>query len=76
MTKGIIILKALIKKRRLKEICKAFEISYKYCHAVSKEEKYPSLKLMKKLRFLIPMDFWVDEANSQFISQVKENINS
>lgn len=75
MTKGVVILKALITKRRLKEICNAFDISYKFCHAVAKELKKPSYDLIKKLRFLIPTDFWFDEATKQFVEQIKENVN-
>lgn len=75
MTKGSVILKALIAKRRLKEICNAYDISYKYCHAVSEGLKQPSLDLMKKLRFLIPLDFWIDEANKTFLDQINKNLN-
>ena len=74
MSKGIIILKALIAKRRLRSICMEFDISYKYCHAVSDGKKEPSLDLMKKLRFLIPMDYWADDADREFIEQVRENL--
>ena len=74
MTKAVIMLKALISKRRLSEICEAYDISYKFCHAVSEELKQPSMDLMKKLRFLIPVDFWFDEASKEFIDQVLENI--
>lgn len=74
MSKGVIILKALIAKRRLRRICTDFDISYKFCHAVSEGKKEPSLDMMKKLRFLIPMDFWADEADRAFIEQIKENL--
>lgn len=76
MTKGVVILKALITKRRLKEICESCDISYKFCHAVSEELKQPSLDLMKKLRFLIPLDFWIDEASKSFIQQVETNLEN
>lgn len=76
MTKGVMILRTLIAKRRLKEICDTFKISYKYCHAVASELKDPSLDLMKKLRFLIPLDFWIDEATPDFLQKIKENVNT
>lgn len=74
ISKGVVILKALIAKRRLRGICTEFEISYKYCHAVSECKKDPSLDLMKKLRFLIPMDYWADDADETFINRIKENL--
>lgn len=74
MTKGRVILKALIAKRRLKEICGVYDISYKFCHAVSEGNKSPSWDLMNKMRFLIPTDFWFDEASKDFIDQVRHNI--
>lgn len=76
MTKGVLILKSLIIKRRLREICNTMDISYKYCHAVASELKDPSLDLMRKLRFLIPLDFWVDEASTEFYQQLQKNMNS
>lgn len=76
MTKGVALLKALIEKRRLREICTEMDISYKYCHSVASESKDPSLDLMRKFRFLIPMDFWVDEASMDFLSQLEKNKKS
>lgn len=73
MTKGVAILGTLIEKRRLREICTEMNISYKYCHAVAANLKDPSLDLMKKLRFLIPLDFWIDEASSEFLEKLKNN---
>lgn len=74
MTKGRVILKALIAKRKLREICENQEISYKFCHAVSEGNKKPSFELMKGLRFMIPVDYWFDEANSSFIEKVRKAI--
>lgn len=76
MTKGVALLKALIEKRRLREICTEMNISYKYCHSVATEAKDPSLDLMRKLRFLIPLDFWVDEASDEFLVQLEKNKKS
>lgn len=76
MTKGVALLKALIEKRRLREICTEMKISYKYCHSVATETKDPSLDLMRKLRFLIPMDFWVDEVSEEFLLQLEKNKKS
>ena len=73
MTKGVAILGALIEKRRLREICTEMNISYKYCHSVAANTKDPSLDLMKKLRFLIPLDFWVEEASMEFLLQLEKN---
>lgn len=75
MTKAVVILRALVIKRRLKEICKAFQISYKYCQAISTELKMPSYEFMKKFLFLIPANFWFEEADAEFLNQVKENLN-
>ena len=74
MTKGIIILKALLAKRRLKEICESYDISYKYCYGVAEGNKNPSWDLMNKMRFLIPADFWFEETDSNFMEQIKTNI--
>ncbi len=74
MTKGRVILKALIAKRKLREICELNDISYKFCHAVSEGNKNPSYDMMKKIRFMIPTDFWFDEATSQFIEKVRNTI--
>lgn len=76
MTKGVALLKALIEKRRLREICTEMDISYKYCHSVASESKDPSLDLMRKFRFLIPMDFWVDDVSMDFLSQLEKNKKS
>lgn len=76
MTKGVAILGALIEKRRLREICTEMNISYKYCHSVAANTKDPSLDLMKKLRFLIPLDFWVEEASMEFLLQLEKNKKS
>lgn len=76
MTKGVALLKALIEKRRLREICTEMNISYKYCHSVATEAKDPSLDLMRRLRFLIPLDFWVDEASMEFLSKLENNKKS
>ena len=71
MTKGVFILKTLIEKNRLKEICETMKISYLKCKSIANGEKTPSLNLMKKLRFLIPLDFWIDEATTDFTSRIK-----
>ena len=71
MTKGVFILKTLIEKNRLKEICETMKISYLNCISIANGEKTPSLNLMKKLRFLIPLDFWLDEATTDFTSRIK-----
>lgn len=76
MTKGRVILKALIAKRSLKDICETYKISYKFCHAVSEGEKKPSWDLMDKFRFLIPTDFWFENASNEFIEKCKENIKN
>lgn len=76
MTKGRVILKALIAKRKLREICNINNISYKFCHAVSEGNKNPSWELMDKLRFLIPTDYWFDTASNDFIEKVKETIRN
>ena len=73
MTKGVAVLGALIEKRRLREICTTMDISYKFCHSVAAESKDPSLDLMRKLRFLIPMDFWADEASVEFLLQLEKS---
>ncbi len=72
MKKAVVILRVLIVKRRLKEICSAFHISYKYCHAVSEETKKPSYNLMEKFLFMIPASYWFEEADKQFLFQIKE----
>ena len=74
MTKGRIILKALIAKRKLRGICTTYDISYKYCHAVSEGIKTPSYDMMSKFRFMIPSDYWFDEASAEFIAKVKKTI--
>ena len=74
MTKGRVILKALIAKRKLREICEAQEISYKFCHAVSEGNKKPSWEFMSKFRFLIHAEYWFDEAKSDFIEKVKKTV--
>lgn len=74
MTKGRVILKGLIAKRKLREICETQGISYKFCHAVSEGHKKPSYELMKGFRFLIPVEFWFDEANSAFIDKVRKAV--
>lgn len=76
VSKARIILKALIAKRRLKDICEAYEISYKFCHAVSKGNKTPSWDIINKFRFLIPVDFWFEKGNEEFINKVREAIAS
>lgn len=70
MKKAIAILQALRAKRSLKKICDAYNISYKYCHAVSEEEKKPSYDLIEKFRFLIPADFWFDDADQKFLDEL------
>lgn len=74
MTKGRVVLKALIAKRKLREICNTYDISYKFCHAISEGHKKPSWEIMKKFRFLIPTDFWFDEASESFINEIRENL--
>lgn len=74
MTKGRIILKALIAKRKLRGICTIYNISYKYCHAVSEGRKSPSYDMISKFRFMIPTDYWFDEATAEFIEKVKKTV--
>lgn len=71
MTKGVFIMKTLVEKNRLKEICDSLKIGYQNCLSIANGEKTPSLNLMKKLRFLIPLDFWVDEVTTEFQSKLK-----
>lgn len=74
MTKGRVVLKGLIAKRKLREICEIKGISYKFCHSVSEGKKKPSWELMKGFRFLVPVEFWFDEANSKFIDEVRKAV--
>jgi len=71
MTKGILILRTLIEKNRLKEICNSLKIGYEHCLSIANEQNSPSLNTMKKLRFLIPLEFWIDEANNEFIKKIE-----
>ena len=73
MTKGIVVLKGLIKKRKLREICEKYDISYKFCHAVSEGNKNPSYEMMKKMQSFIPINFWFTETNEYFIQKIKES---
>lgn len=74
MTKAIIILQALKAKRRLKDICRDFKISYKYCHAITQDLKKPSWDIMNKFLYLIPAHYWFEDATDEFVKKIKENI--
>ncbi len=74
MTKGRVVLKGLIAKRKLREICESQGISYKFCHSVSEGKKKPSWELMKGFRFLMPVEFWFDEANTEFIDKIRNAV--
>lgn len=74
MTKAVIILQALKAKRRLKDICRDFNISYKFCHAITQGLKHPSWDIMNKFLYLIPPHYWFEEATEDFLNKIKENI--
>lgn len=74
MTKAILILKTLITERKLSKVCETYGISYKYAHAISEEKKDPSLDFMKKLTWLIPPEFWIEEADKKFFDEIKEAV--
>ena len=76
MSKGVVILKALKAKRRLREICKSYDISYKYAHAISEGLKKPSYDFIMNFKFLIPTDFWFEKAEKEFIEKLKQAVNS
>lgn len=74
MTKGKIILNALIVMRKLKPICDAFDISYKYAHALASTSKNPSWDFMNKIKPIIPPSFWFEDASSEFTEKIKDHL--
>jgi len=76
MTKAVVILKALVIQRKLKEVCEAFDISYKYCFNLTsnKAKRNPSWDVMNKFRPIIPVDFWFENATQEFVDEILKNI--
>lgn len=74
MKKGKVLLNALIVMRKLKPICDAYEISYKYAHSLASTNKNPSWFFMNSIKDIIPTSFWFDEADSKYIQSVKEHL--
>lgn len=54
MKKGKVLLNALIVMRKLKPICNAYEISYKYAHSLASTNKNPSWSFMNSIKDIIP----------------------
>ena len=72
ISRGVVILKALICTRALRGICEQRNISYKFCHAVSLGQKKPSWDLMNNLQFMIPVECWFQKADSTFINDIRK----
>ena len=76
ITKGIVMLNALMAKRQFKKVCRLKHLSYKFCHAVAEGRRSPTWKMMNNLLFLIPPNFWFEEADEEFINAANESVQS
>lgn len=70
MTKAIAMLKYLSTQRKLKEVCKALDISYVFVHAITKETSSPSYKIIQSLMPIIPPSLWFEEADNAFLKDL------
>lgn len=75
-SKAHVMLRALKARRKLKEICDDFNISYKYCFEVSKGTRAPSWSLINKFLYLIPARYWFETPSTKFINQIKARLNN
>ncbi len=76
VTKGIVMLNALIAKRQLKYICRQIKLSYSMCVRVSEGYRNPSWSMMQKLLFLIPAEYWFEEPTEEFIRAANNSIQN
>ena len=74
MTKGLVMVKALIAQGNLKETCNGFKASYKVALSVSKEKSDPTYEFMKAFSRLIPVGYWFEEADDEFIAKAKDAV--
>jgi len=74
MKKAIVVLNASRAKHELKDICKTCDISYRYCYSLLDGEKNPTWNVMNKFKSMIPIDFWFDEADNEFIKTIRERL--
>lgn len=72
MTKAQVVLKSFAARRILKKVCEATEISYKFTQLVSSGYKAPSMDIMRKLRVIMPVDFWFEVADEEFKNRVSQ----
>jgi hypothetical protein len=76
MLKGRYILLCLLDKRKLSSFCSKFGVSYKYVHAIARNENCdPSLKIMRAFLPIIDMSFWAEEADKEFKKLYAEKID-
>ena len=72
MTTGQLILKYLITQRKLKSICEAFGLNYKYAHAIAWEKKEPSYEFMVQFAEIIDPEQWFLDATTDVFIKLKE----
>lgn len=76
VTKGTVMLNALIAKRKLKSICKTVKVSYAMCVRIAEGYRNPTWSFMNKFLFLIPAHFWFEEPTEEFIRLANESIQN
>lgn len=72
MTIAQLILRYLITQRKLKSICEAFGLNYKYAHAIAWGKKEPSYEFMSRLTAIIEPEQWFLEATTDVFIKLKE----
>lgn len=72
MTKAVAVMKTLAEKRKLRKLCFAFSVSYKFCHAVASEKKKPTWRIIDKFRPIVPVNFWFEESDEAFAASLVE----
>lgn len=72
MSKGVLVLNFFICSRQLEELCRITGASYKFCHAVAKQLKEPSFRLMVKLSNYISPMCWFEIATTEDFIEIKK----